>query len=88
MNKDGEFRKRIINGANNYADIAINEGTAAASRKFLDDYTTGYPDGMWNCTEHIVIMYLVPQYIKCKKGIISRKDCAVQQNRILSMLED
>lgn len=88
MSKDEGTRKCIIDGANNYADIAINEGTAAASRKFFDDYITDYPNGMWNGIEHIVILYLVPQYIKCKKGIISRKDCARRQNELLSILED
>lgn len=72
----------MLQASNQYADIAVKQGTAKASRAFLDDYMKG----RWNVMEHIVIMRLVQQYIYCKMGHITREACMSEQKKSLEML--
>lgn len=75
-------KKAVIKACNEYADIAVKQGTAKATQIFFNDYLKG----RWNVMEHIVIMRLVQQYIYCKMGQITREACMSEQKKSLEML--
>lgn len=82
--KTADRRNEIIAAANRYSQLAIDEGTDAAAKRFYNDYF----DGVWTCNEHTILIPLIQWYINCKCGALARDECKRRQNEILKHLEE
>ncbi len=78
-----ERRTQLIKYANDYANIAVEEGSKSAMQKFWRDYTK---KELFNVIEEVVILNLTKAYILCKAGKLSREECSTEQNKLLNIL--
>lgn len=80
-----ERKRELIQAANMYSDIAVNErDTKKAAKKFWNDYL----GGKWNIYEHILLMVLTQKYIDCKCGVMTRAECLEEQRKAVEMLDE